>query len=129
VTLRQRYLKILSAIVPVGAVGAWLLLGLAVPGAAKENPAKLQPRADGEPPVAARLTAIRQALSDITGGSGETTKGGQQLAWWGNWRNGGGGAGAWRNGGWGAGGWRNGGPGWRNGGWRNGPWPNFWRNW
>jgi rSAM-associated Gly-rich repeat protein len=131
VTLRQRYLKILSAIAPVGAVGASLLLGSVASGAAKEDPARLQPRADGRPPVADRLAAIRQAVNDITGDGG--TQGGERLAWWGNWRNGGG-AGAWRNSGGGAGVWRNGGwgppGGWRNGpGWRNGGWPNFWRNW
>jgi rSAM-associated Gly-rich repeat protein len=128
VTLRQRYLKILSAIVPVGAVGASLLLGSVAPGAAKEDPVRSQPRADGGPPVADRLAAIRQAVSDLAG-SGGATKDGQRLAWWGNWGNGGGRAGAWRNGGWGGPGWRNVRPGWRNGGWRNGPWSNFWRNW
>jgi rSAM-associated Gly-rich repeat protein len=127
--LRERYLKILSVIVPLGAGGALLLLGSVAPGTAREDPARFQPRADGEPPVADRLAAIRRAVSEIAGGGGETSKDGQHLAWWGNWRNGGGGAGAWRNGGWGGGGWRNGRPGWRNGGWRNGGWPNFWRNW
>ena len=147
--LRQRYLKILSMIVPLGAFGASLLLGSVAPATAREDPARFQPRADGRPPVADRLAAIRQAVSEIAVGRGETTKDGQQLASWGNWRNGGGGAGAWRNGGggagawrnggggagawrnggWGGGGWRNGGPGWRNDGWRNGGWPNFWRNW
>jgi rSAM-associated Gly-rich repeat protein len=128
VTLRQRYQKVLSAIVPVGAVGASLLLGSVAPGTAKEDPARSQPRADVGSRVADRLAAIRQAVSELAGSAGETTKDGQRLAWWGNWRNGGGG-GAWRNGGWGGGGWRNGGAAWRNGGWRNGGWPNFWRNW
>jgi rSAM-associated Gly-rich repeat protein len=129
VTLRQKYLKVLSAIVPVGAVGAALLLGSVVPAPAKPEPAGLQPRAYGEVRVSERLAAIRRAVSEVTGGDRETAKDGRQFAWWGNWRNGGGGWGAWRNGGWRNGGWLNGG--WRNGGgfWRNGGWPNFWRNW
>jgi len=128
VTLRQKYLKILATIVPVGAFGTSLLLGSVAPAAAKEDPLKLQPRAY-EVRVSDRLAAIRRAVSEVAGSDGEAAKEGWQLAWWGNWRNGG----AWRNGGWG-GGWRNGGwgGGWRNGGWgagwRNG-WPNFWRNW
>jgi rSAM-associated Gly-rich repeat protein len=127
-TLRQKYLKILSAIVPLGAVGASLLLGSAAPAKAKDHPSRLQPSAYGEVRVSERLVAIRRAVSEVTGG-GATGKNEQQQAWWGNWRNGGGGAGAWRNGGWRNGGWLNGG--WRNGGggWRNGGWPNFWRNW
>jgi rSAM-associated Gly-rich repeat protein len=122
VTLRRKYSEILSAIVPVGAVGAWLLLGSAAPATAKADPARLQPHAGGEARVSDRLAAIRRAVSEVTGSAGEATRDGPQLAWWGNWRNGGGGFGAWRNGGW-----RNGG--WLNGGWRNGGWPNFWRNW
>jgi rSAM-associated Gly-rich repeat protein len=131
VSLRQKYLKILSSIVPVGAVGASLLLGSVASATAKPDPARLQPRAYDEARVSDRLAAIRQAVSEVAGSGGDSTKNGQQLAWWGNWRNGGWGGGGWRNGGWG---WRNGGWGWRNGGWgaggwRNGGWPNFWRNW
>jgi rSAM-associated Gly-rich repeat protein len=121
VTLRRKYRRILSSILPAGAVGAALLLGAAVPGVAREDPDLATDRA----PVADRLAAIRQAVSEVAGGNSRPAATGRQLAWWGNWRNGGG-WGAWRNGGgWGA--WRNGG--WRNGGWRNGGWPNFWRNW
>lgn len=114
-TLRRKYLKILSAIVPAGAVGASLLLGSVASGTAKEDPARWQRPASGEARVADKLAAIRLAVSDVSGTGRETRRDGQQLAWWANWRNGGG-FGAWRNGGW------------RNGGWRNG-WPNFWRNW
>jgi rSAM-associated Gly-rich repeat protein len=126
VTLRQKYRKILSAIAPAGALGASLLLGSVAPGTATEDPLGWQPRAAGAVPVADRLAAVRQAASDLAGSNRGTGRSEQQLAWWGNWRNGGGGwwGPGWRNGGWG---WRNGG--WRNGGWRNGGWPNFWRNW
>jgi rSAM-associated Gly-rich repeat protein len=122
VTLRQRYREILSAIAPAGALGASLLLGSVAPATTAEDPAGWQPRAFDEVPVADRLAAIRQAASDLEGSDRETGKNGMQLAWWGNWRNGGWWGPGWRNGGW----W---GPGWRNGGWRNGGWPNFWRNW
>jgi rSAM-associated Gly-rich repeat protein len=118
--LQRKYRKVLAAVVPLGAIGASLLLGSLAPALARPHPDRLQPVSSGEMRVADRLAAIRHAVSDIAGRG--TAEGGGQLAWWGNWRNGGGSAGAWRNGGW-----RNGG--WRNGGWRNGGWPNFWRNW
>jgi rSAM-associated Gly-rich repeat protein len=131
VTLRQKYLRILSSILPAGALGASLLLGSAATAAAKDDPAASQPRASDAVRVSERLAAIRQAVSDVADNSRGEAKDGRQVAWWGNWRNGGGGWGAWRNGGGGWGGWRNGG--WRNGGWRNGGWhngwPNYWRNW
>jgi hypothetical protein len=47
-SLREKYLKILSGIIPVGAVGASLLLGSTAPSAANEHPAGLQPSASGE---------------------------------------------------------------------------------
>jgi len=115
-SLRQKYLKILSDIVPAGAVGVLLLLGSTAQGMASQHPLKAQPRAVNREPVAERLAAIREAVSDAVGPA--AGRGEQRLVWW-AWRNGGGG---WRNGGW-----RNGG--WRNGGWRNGGWGNFWRNW
>jgi rSAM-associated Gly-rich repeat protein len=122
VSLRQQYLKILSALVPIGAVAASLLLGSMMPAMANDKPSRWQPDAYGEARVAQKLAAIRQAVSEVAAGNRESDKVRRQLAWWGNWRNGGGAVGAWRNGGW-----RNGG--WLNGGWRNGGWPNFWRNW
>jgi rSAM-associated Gly-rich repeat protein len=129
VTLRWKYLNILSALLPAGAVGASLLLGSAGTATARQEPDQLQPRTADEARVSDRLAAIRGAVSEFAGGHDPAKNGGQQLAWWGNWRNGGGGYGVWRNGGWRNGGWLNGG--WRNGGagWRNGGWPNFWRNW
>lgn len=118
-SLRQRYLNILTGIIPAGLVGASLLLGSATPVAANLETAGGSAAAAR---VSERLAAIREAVSDV---AGPAAKAGPQLAWWGNggWRNGGV---RWRNGGsWRNGGWGNG---WRNGGWHNG-WNNFWRNW
>ena len=129
-SVRQKYLKILSGLVPVGAAGISLLLGSSPPAAANQDPAALQPRAADAARVSERLAAIREAVSAVAPTAAANQSNSQQ-AWW-AWRNGGGGwrngGGAWRNGG---GGWRNGGGAWRNGGggWRNGGWQNFWRNW
>ncbi|HEV2300897.1 MAG TPA: hypothetical protein VGR91_04945 [Stellaceae bacterium] len=117
-SLRQKYLKIVSALVPVGAAGVSLLLGSTAPGAAKE------PRNGGEPSnatqarVAERLAAIRQAVSAVAEGEeAQAAPRDPQLAW-GNWRNG-----WWRP--WA--GWGNGGPRWNNWhNWHN--WRNFWGN-
>jgi rSAM-associated Gly-rich repeat protein len=111
-SLRQKYLKILSGMASVGAVGASLLLGSAAPAVGEWDPAAEQPRMADGISVSQRLAAIREAVSDVVGPN--QVERGRQLAWWAN--------GGWRNGGW-----RNGG--WRNGGWRNGGWRNFWRNW
>jgi hypothetical protein len=116
-SLRQKYLKILSGIVPAGAVGISMLLGSAAPSAAKEHPDGLQPSA--APPVSERLAAIRDAVSAVSeeaGRAGTPADRDVQLAW-GNW---------WRNGGWG---WRRwGSPNWHN--WHNWPnWGNWWHNW
>ena len=116
-SLREKYLRIFTGMLPVGAVGVSLLLGSAAPAAADQEPLDRQPSAIDQPRVAERLAAIRDAVSSVA--SPTELKAGDQLAWW-AWRNGGGG---WRNGG---GAWRNGGGGWRNGG---GGWRNYWRNW
>jgi rSAM-associated Gly-rich repeat protein len=121
-SLRQKYLRVLSQLMPTGAVGVSLLLG-AAPGDAAQHPFDSQPAAADRLPVAERLAAIRQAVSDIAGDALRSRSDEQQLAWGNWWRNGG-----WRNGGWRNGGWRNGGWGnWHNG-WHNG-WPNWWHNW
>jgi hypothetical protein len=112
-SLRQKYQKILSDIMPAGAVGISLLLGSIAPGDASQLPAARQPAAADFSNVSERLAAIRHAVSDVAGGVSGLDKAEQQLAW-GNWRNGG-----WRNGGWGN---------WRNG-WHNGGWHNWWHNW
>jgi len=64
-SLRQRYLKVLSQIMPAGAVGVSLLLGSAAPGHAAQHPAASQPKAADPATVAERLAAIRQAVSDV----------------------------------------------------------------
>jgi hypothetical protein len=114
-SLRQKYRKILSAIMPAGAAGISLLLGSTAPGDANQHPLGPQPVASDPFGVSERLAAIRDAVSDVSPPTtAEPGEGEQQLAW-GNW---------WRNGGWRNGGWRN----WRNG-WGNGGWHNWWHNW
>ncbi len=117
-SLRQKYLQILSGVVPAGAVGMSLLLGATAPAAAKEEPAGLQPRAFDQSRVSERLAAIRQAVSDAAGNETANGKDEDLRLAWGNW---------WRNWGfrprwgWGWPNWNN----WRN--WNN--WNNWWRNW
>jgi hypothetical protein len=111
---RQKYLNVLSEILPAGFVGASMLLA-GVSSSANEHPALLQPRSSDS--VSERLAAIRDAVSTLTGEADSAANGAnadQRLAW-GNW---------WRNWGWYRP-WR--GWGWPN--WRN--WPNWhnWRNW
>ena len=110
-SLRKKYGKLLSTLVPGGAIGVSLLLGSAVPGFANQHPAEAGPAASEMPSVSERLTAVRDAVSDLAATGLDPERAERQLAWW-NWRNGG-----WRNGGW------------RNGGWRNGGWRNWWHNW
>jgi len=119
--LQKKYARILSEILPVGVVGASLLLGSTVPSAANERPTSSQPFAADKDSVAQRLAAIREAVSattDPTKKAAESGDGDLHLAW-GNW---------WNNWGWGRpwGGW--GWPNWNN--WRNwNNWPNWWHNW
>lgn len=110
-SLRQKYLKILSEIMPAGAIGISLLLGSTAPGDANQDPARSQPAAADLPSVSERLAAVRDAVSDVARPAAGPEEGEQQLAW-GNW---------WRNGGWRNGGWGN--------GWHNGGWHNWWHNW
>lgn len=130
-SLRQKYLDVVSRLATPGAVGVAVLLGSAVPGAASQD---LQPTARPGERVSERLAAIREAVSTVAGETSEpggATKG-QRLAW-GNWRNGGGFGGfgfglgnPWGNFGFGGGSpwnnWNN----WHNG-WNN--WRNGWGNW
>ena len=111
-SLRQKYLKILSEIVPAGAAGVALLLGSSVPSAGAEHPASFRPSAADKAGVAERLAAIREAVSEVA--EAENPDGGNLRLAWGNW---------WRNWGWNQGGF--GWPNWNN--WRN--WNNWWRNW
>jgi rSAM-associated Gly-rich repeat protein len=124
----RRTLKILAALLPLGALGISVALA-AVP----EKPN--QRSGTGDDPalnIADRLQAIRSAVSKVTAEQAGLAPGDPNIekVWWANWHPGWGG---WRNGGWG---WHNGGGGWLNGGWHNwrngwgnGGWPNFWRNW
>jgi hypothetical protein len=108
-SLRRKYLRVLSELIPSGAIGVSLLLGSATPSDATRQPAGAGLTVSDVSTVSERLAAIRGAVSEITGAAAEPRVDEQQLAW-GNW---------WRNGGWGN---------WRNG-WRNGGWHNWWRNW
>src|SRR5689334_10259490 len=124
VAAADNYRKILSALLPAGALGMSLFLG-AGPGQAA---AELPPADLTSPtPVGERLSAIRDAVSAVTGENAAPAA--EQLAWhnwanfgfgrpfWNNWRNG------WNN--WGNN-WHNGWNNWGNG-WNN--WGNGWRNW
>jgi hypothetical protein len=117
-SLRSKYRKILSGIVPAGAVGVSLLLGSTVTGLAKDEPLRGQPQAYEPAAVADRLAAIRQAVSDVADSASARHADPDMRLAWGNW---------WRNWGyrpwwgWGWPNWNN----WHN--WHN--WPNWWRNW
>lgn len=117
---RGRRVKILSAMLPAGALGMSIgLAQAAVPG--QQAPAGPGPD-DTANTVANRLQTIRDAVSaaaehEATGGvKVEQNQDGTRQAWWGN-------------GGWGNGGWHNWGNGWHNwgNGWHN--WGNGWHNW
>ncbi|HUC11534.1 MAG TPA: hypothetical protein VL985_14075 [Stellaceae bacterium] len=119
-SLRDRYLKVLSGLVPAGAAGVSLLLGSATPVAASQEPAQLQPKAAQEARVSERLAAIREAVSNVAQQEAAARSGdiGKLRLAWGNW---------WRNWGW-ARPWGWGWPNWNN--WHNwNNWPNWWRNW
>ena len=113
-SLRRKYEQIVRALGSSGALGAVIVLGSAVPAAASQGPAVI------EPSVSARLAAIREAVSAVAEPPGEAAKSGDLRLAWGNW---------WRNFGWGRP-WGNFGyyrpwNNWHN--WNN--WNNFWRNW
>ena len=124
-SLRQKYLGIVSKLMTPGAIGMAVLLGSAAPGAASQEPAGQQPSpAQGER-VSERLAAIRDAVSAVSGAPAQATDaaGEQRLAWHNGWGNGWGGG--WGGGGWG-GGWARPWSNWHNG-WNN--WRNGWGNW
>ena len=120
-SLRHKYVKILSGILPAGAVGMSLFLGSTAPVAANEPPTTAQPGASDKEAVAQRLAAIREAVSEVgdTGSTGVKPGAGNLRLAWGNWGWGWGWGRPW--GGWGWPNWNN----WRN--WNN--WNNWWRNW
>ena len=120
-SLRQKYLKILSGLAPTGVAGVSLLLGSTTPGVASPEPVESQPKAAQPASISERLAAVRDAVSTIAGQQTAAKPGNidkLRLAWGNWWRN----WGWWRP--WGAWGWPNW-PNWHN--WSN--WPNWWRNW
>jgi len=129
--LRQKYVKILSGILPAGAVGVALLLGSTGSSTANQHPTTPVPSTSDRDGIAERLAAIREAVSEVADTGDTESKPGDRnmrLAW-GNW---------WNNGGWGwarpwgaqpRGDW--GWPNWNNwNNWHNwNNWNNWWRNW
>lgn len=106
----RRYLDVVASLIPIGAAGASILLGSALPSDAAERPAA----SPGS--VSDRLNAIQQAAV-AAGRTAKITDPNYRLTWGNRWNNWG-----WRPG-WGPR------PRWNN--WRNGwpNWNNFWRNW
>src|ERR1700719_4570873 len=89
-SLRQKYLTVVSKLATPGALGVAVLLGSAAPGAASQDPVgqPLSP-AQGER-VSERLAAIRDAVSAVSGAPAPTGEAAreQRLAW-GHWGGGG----------------------------------------
>jgi len=100
----QRYVDLLTRLLPAGAVGVTLALGSAAPSQASAAPQAQQPPA-GER-VSDRLAAIREAVSLVV--PPEAKQGTLLAQWWGNY--------PWNN-------WRNWGNGWNN------YWRHRWHNW
>ena len=127
-SLRQKYVKILSGMLPAGAVGMSLLLGSTTPSVANEHPAASRSSASDKDRLSERLAAIREAVSAVAEPDGAAAKPdnrNRQLAW-GNWWGGGWGYRPW--GGYNPYGYGYGWPNWNN--WHNwNNWNNFWRNW
>ena len=129
-SLRQKYLEIVSKMVTPGALGMAVLLGSAAPGAASQEAVGQPPSSAQGERVSERLAAIREAVSAVAGEPAQTSDaaGEQRLAWH-NWGNGGGGGFGFGFGtpwgGYGVSPWSN----WNN--WRNGwnNWRNGWGNW
>ena len=136
---RSRTHKALAVLLPVGVLGASVVLAAAQAKSLTDTGAVSDSPDASSKGVAERLQAIRSVASDREGQAATLDVGGDPkmlLAQWLNigpgggglaWRNGG-----WRNAGWGPAPWRNAGwPNWHNGwrNWGNGPWRNFWRNW
>ncbi len=112
-SLRQRYLSVLTQLAPAGAVGVSLALGAASPAAASEPPTGAQPSATDKEKVSERLAAVRDAMTALSESKIDAAKADGRLAW-GNWGYGFGGGYGWPN-------WNN----WHN--WPN--WGNWFRNW
>jgi hypothetical protein len=120
VSAAERYRRILSVLLPAGALGMTILLGSAGAEAARELPAGAGPTLVPPFGIAERLSAVRDAVSGIVHVPVAEPDGSETLAWgnwanfggpkWNNWNN------KWKN-------WKNN---WNNG-WNN--WPNGWKNW
>ncbi len=123
-SLRQKYLNVVSKLVTPGALGVAVLLGSTAPGAASQQPVGQQPSAGQGERVSERLAAIREAVSAVAGEQATTGAAGERRLAWGNWGGGFGFGLPWGNFGYG-GPWHN----WNN--WRNGwnNWRNGWGNW
>jgi hypothetical protein len=81
-SVQARYLKVLSKIIPAGAVSASLLLGSATPSEASLTDA--QPSASASIRVSERLGAIREAVSEIMIGANIAPGGGETHLSWNN---------------------------------------------
>jgi hypothetical protein len=64
-SLHEKYLRVFSGLIPVGAVGIALILGLAAPSDADDRPTDMQSPEAGSVRIAERLAAIREAVSAI----------------------------------------------------------------
>jgi hypothetical protein len=74
---RQKYLNVLSEILPAGLVGVSMVQAGAS-SSANEHPAPLQPHSPDS--VSERLAAIRDAVSTFTGAAGSAANGGAMVA-------------------------------------------------
>ena len=130
--MSQQYRRILSIVLPTGALGLSLLLGSTGTSGARDYPISEDTFVPPRTPVVERLAIIRDVVSEITGAEGrsEGLADGEKLAWhnwvnfslglplwnnffvppWNNWNN------YWNNG------WNNWGNNWHN-------WNNGWNNW
>jgi len=118
----ERYRKILAALLPTGVLGASILLSASASASPQTGQPAMEPVTSEPPPVAERLAALRDAVSDVTGATAMPGDP-RRLAWinwanifppvWNNWRNG------WNN-------WNNAWNNWHNN-WNN--WRNNWNNW
>ena len=71
-SLRNKYVRILSAIAPPGAAGIALLLGSTMPSAAIRHSTSTEPLAADQSSVSERLAAIREAVLDVAKAEGRS---------------------------------------------------------
>ena len=82
----ERYRKVLSVLLPAGALGMTIMLGSAGAEAAREVPAGTAATPLPGIGVAERLSALRDAVSEIGRAASSLPDEGDRLAW-GNWAN------------------------------------------